>query len=262
MILEVGKAGKCRFIRGIKKTNIFEIGEYGMVVEREKHDLSVYATNNRCSKIFAVISLGDDRPLLKKKPNFMAAAYAYSTMVLDCGDVLILIDYEEKKVAVNDPGISVTCREEGWSRMEWEPYLNAVFGLPVGEADQARAEELRNRAPRQQDAEEEEVPPLPEADGIEKFWDWFAQNEDQIVEKTLAGGEEAEIITARIRVRLAGVFPYAKPSDIEFQLTGDGEKNQLAVYHFNRDRMKADAEELCSRIPEELRERWGAYTEA
>lgn len=262
MILEIGKAGKCRFIRGIKKTNIFECGPYGMVVEREKQDIFLYATNSRCSEIYCVVPLGG-KALLKQKPNFIAAAYTPEIMVLDCGEVLAVVDFSKKRLAVNKPEIPVKGRGE-WDRMPWEPYFNAMFGLPVGEAELAQAEALRNARPAGEEAREQEAeqPALPEVSGIDKFWDWFAQHEDEIVEKTLAGGEEAEIITARIRVRLAVAFPYEKPEDIEFQLTGDGTKNQLAVYHFNRERMKADAEELCRRIPEELQDRWGAYTEA
>lgn len=260
MILEVGKAGKCRFVRGIKKTNIFEIGSNGMVVEREKHDLTVYITNNRCSEIYAFVSMGDGRTLLKQKPNFIAAAYTPDILLLDCGEVMVVADYAEKKIAVNKPEIPVTGKGE-WSRMAWEPYFNAMFGLPVGEAELAQAEALRNQKEKKQE-QQEETPALPEVNRMEQFWTWFAEHEDEIVEKTLEGGEEAEIIAARIRIRLAVVFPYEKPENIEFQLTGDGEKNQLAVYHFNRDRMKADAEALCHSLPEELADRWGCYTEA
>ena len=261
MILETGKAGKCRFVRGIKKTNIFEIGEYGMVVEREKHTITLYATNSRCSEIYASVELGDGRKLLKQKPNFIAAAYTPDIMLLDCGEILAVVDYAQKKLAVNQPELEIRSRDE-WSAMPWEPYFNAMFGLNVGDAEMQQAQALRNRKAEEETNVEPEEPVLPDADGIEKFWEWFAANEDEIVEKTMEGGEEAAIIAARMRIRLAVAFPYRKPQDIEFQLTGDGEKNLLAVYHFNHEQMKADAQELCRRIPEELQERWGAYTEA
>ena len=48
MILQIGKAGKARFIYGVKKTNIFECGDMGMVGEREKKNIMLYATNARC----------------------------------------------------------------------------------------------------------------------------------------------------------------------------------------------------------------------
>ena len=260
MILEVGKAGKCRFVRGIKKTNIFEIGEYGMVVEREKHAISLYVTNNRCSQIFCVVPLGDGRSLLKQKSNFIAAAYTRDILLLDAGEILIIVDYAEKKVAVNKPEIPVEGRNE-WAdaRMDWEPYFNAMFGLPVGENEMAAAEALKNREDTRSLPETAEEP---QENAAEKFWTWFGENEDDIVEKTLEGGEEAEIMTARLRVRLAVVFPYEKPENIEFGLGGDGEKNRLAVYHFNDERMKADAEKLAQAIPEELAQRWICETEA
>lgn len=261
MILEVGKAGKCRFVRGIKKTNIFEIGEYGMVVERDKHAISLYVTNNRCSEIFCVVPLGDGRKLLKQKANFIAAAYTRDILLLDAGEIMVIVDYAEKKVAVNKPEIPVEGRNE-WAdaRMPWEPYFNAMFGLPVGESEMAAAEALRSRENAQALPEVEEE--VPQENTQEKFWTWFAENEDDIVDKTMEGGEEAEIITARLRVRLAVVFPYEKPENIEFSLGGDGEKNRLAVYHFNNERMKADAEKLVQAMPAELAERWICETEA
>ena len=264
MILEVGKGGKCRFLRGIKKTNIFEIGDYGMVVEREKNIISLYATNNRCSQIYCTVTLGGNDILKQKKP-FVVGAFARDILVLDAGDILVVVDYAQQKVAVNRSDIPVTPRD-GWAQMEWESYFNVMFGLPVSEEDQAAADALKYRSNAefvlQLDKSEEVSEPTGSDDAIEKFWSWFAASEEEIVDKTIAGGEEAEIITARLRVRLAVVFPYEKPENIEFSLGGDGEKNRLAVYHFNNQRMKADAEELIRSMPAELSERWVCETEA
>lgn len=262
MILEVGKAGKCRFVRGIKKTNIFEIGEYGMVVEREKHTITLYVTNNRCSEIYCSVELGG-KALLKQKSNFIAAAYARDIMLLDAGEVMVVVDYGQKKVAVNKPELQVVGKHD-WAdaRMPWEPWFNAMFGLPAGTAELEAAEALKNRENVPEEAEVPEAPVIPEENWMEKFWAWFEQNEEEIVDKTLEGGEEAEIIAARLRIRLAAVFSYEKPDNIEFSLGGDGEKNSLSVYHFNRERMKADAELLGQQMPESLRERWNYFTEA
>lgn len=262
MILEVGKAGQCRFLRGIKKTNIFEIGEYGMVVEREKNIISLYVTNSRCSEIYCTVTLGDNQ-ILKQKKNFIAAAYTRDILLLDAGEIMVVVDYAQKKVAVNKPEIPVKGKKE-WAdaRMAWEPYFNAMFGLPVGEAEMAAAEAVKNRDAGDEAPEELPEPEVPDQNAMEQFWTWFAGHEEEIVDKTLAGGEDAEIITARLRVRLAVVFPYEKPENIEFSLGGDGEKNSLSVYHFNKDRMKADAQTLGEYLPEELKERWNYYTEA
>lgn len=265
MILDVGKGGKVRFIRGIKKTNIFEIGEYGMVVEREKNNISLYATNNRCSQIFATVRLGDNSILKGKKP-FVVGAFARDILVLDADETLVVVDYGQQKIAVNRPEIPVTCKEH-WERMPWGSQFHIMFGLPVDEADQAVAEELRYRSNPDiviQIAENQEASSeaLPQGNPMEDFWNWFAVNEEEIVENTLAGGMDAEIITARLRVRLAVLFPYEKPENVEFSLGGDGERNRLAVYHFNNQQMKADAEALIAAMPAELSERWVCETEA
>lgn len=259
MILEVGKGGKARFIRGIKKTNIFEIGEYGMVVERDKNTIYLYATNNRCSQIFGRVTLGDNS-LLKDKQFLMVGAFAHDILVLDAKEVMVVVDYGMQRIAVNRPDLEVKCKE-GWDQMPWEPHFNAMFGLSVSEAEQQAIEALKNRD-NTEEVEELPAPVEPELDPRERFWNWFAENEEDIVDKTLAGGEEAEIITARLRVRLAVVFPYERPENIEFALGGDGGKNRLAVYHFNNDRMKADAESLIAAMPEVLKERWVCETEA
>lgn len=259
MILEVGKAGKCRFVRGIKKTNIFECGPNGMVVEREKNIISLYATNNRCSEIYCIVTLGGNEIL--KKNKFVGVAYSPNVMLLDGNDIMVVVDFARKKVAVNKSEIKVEGRKD-WgedARMPWEPWFNAMFGLPVGEAELAAAEAVKNRNSVE---EAPEAPAEPAENAMEKFWAWFGEHEDEIVEQTLAGGEEAEIITARLRIRLAVVFPYEKPENIEFRLGGDGEKNELAVYHFNKERMKHDAEELGKHMPEDLKARWKYFTEA
>lgn len=256
MILEVGKAGKVRFIRGIKKTNIFEIGPHGMVVERDKNTIYLYATNNRCSEIYAIATLGDNK-LMKGKSHLMAAAYTQDIMVLDAGELLVVVDYEKKKIAVNKPEVPVVGKKD-WAespRMEWEPYFNAMFGLPVDGV-------LMPPPDLSKKEEEEPAPEVTRIEALEEFWSWFEENEEQIVDKTIEGGDAAETITARIRLRLAMAFSYEKPENIEFQLGGDGEKNELSVYHFNRDRLKEDTAKLGEVMPESLKERWNYYTEA
>ena len=264
MVLEVGKGGKVRFVRGIKKTNIFEIGEYGMVVEREKNIISLYATDNRCSKIYCTVTLGNNSILKGKKP-FVVGAFAKDILVLDAYDILVVVDYAQQKIAVNRPEISVSGKD-GWGRMEWESCFNVMFGLDVSPEDQAAADALKYRSSTefvmQLDQAEEVSVPETSGDERETFWSWFASKEEEIVEKTLAGGEEAEIITARLRVRLSVLFPYEKPENVEFSLGGDGERNCLTVYHFNSERMKADIEALFEAMPAELSERWYCQTEA
>lgn len=257
MILEVGKAGKVRFVRGIKKTNIFEIGEYGMVVEREKNTIYLYATNNRCSQIYAVATLGDNS-LMKGKSFLMVGAYAKDILVLDAGELQVVVDYGKQKIAVNQPQISVVGKGP-WgpdARMEWEPWFGVMFGDKVDPA----------LMPKQQEEEAVETPaPVEEelpADVFEAFWNWFAGYEEELVDKTLEGGDAAETAATRIRLRLRGVFSYEKLENIEFSLGGDGDKNELTVYHFNQERMKQDALTLGEAMPAELAQRWNYRTEA
>ena len=120
MVLEIGKAGKARFIRCIKKTNIFECGGNGMVLEREKHDITLYATNAACSQIYCTIPLGTDKAL--KKYKFVAIAYNDHVMLLDGGDIHVVIDYDAQKVAISKEGITAG-GSKFWGEDVQEPWL-------------------------------------------------------------------------------------------------------------------------------------------
>lgn len=259
MILEVGKAGKARFIRGIKKTNIFECGPNGLVLEREKNIITLYVTNSRCSEIYCVIPLGGNEIL--KKNKFVGAAFSPEIMLIDGGDIMVVVDFEQKKVAVNKPEITVTGKKD-WAdspRMEWRPEFNAMFGLAAGAPLTAESSEAPAPAA---EAPAEPAPAEPDDKAMDYFWNWFAGHEDEIVEKTNEGDEAAELLNARMRIQLSVVFPYEKPENIEFHIGAGEEKNEFAVYHFNKELMKRDADLLAARLPEALAERWLCYTEA
>ena len=128
MVLEVGKVGKARFIRFIKKMNVFECGNNGMVLERENKELTLYATNAACSKIYCRIPLGSDKDAGKRK--FIAIAYNDHVMLLDGGEVLVVIDYDAEKVAVSDPDIKAAGKLWGEDvQAPWDPAYNGMFGI-------------------------------------------------------------------------------------------------------------------------------------
>ena len=131
MVLQVGKAGKARFIYGVKKTNIFECGNMGMVVEREKKDIMLYATNSRCSEIYCSVNLGPLKEL--KKYKMVAVAYNDHVMLLDAGETLVVIDYDAEKITINKPEIEAK-GSKFWGEEVQEPWLkvyNGMFGLDV-----------------------------------------------------------------------------------------------------------------------------------
>lgn len=237
MILEVGKAGKARFIRGIKKTNIFECGQNGMVVEREHNIITMYATDHRCSKIYASVVLGANRDLRKFK--FVGIAYSEDKMLLDGGDIMVVVDYAARKVAVNKPELEVRGSKH-WGedvRMPWRNAHDVMFGLSDGK-------------------------PEMDQEAAAAFWKWFEEGQDTIVERINAGGEDAKEMIWVINNWLAPVFPYEKEEDIEFQLGANDAGNEFIMYHFNKEQMKADAEALGEMMPESLRENWTYTTEA
>ena len=236
MVLKVGTGGKVRLMRFVKTTNMFECGENGMVVELENKMVTMYVTNGACSEIYATIPLGTEKAL--KKYKFVCIAYSEDKMLLDGGDIHVVVDYAAQKVAVSKPELSVTGK--GWGddpRMPWQPQFNAMFGLPVGELTAGND---------------------PAAD----FWKWFSGNESAIREMVSAGGEDARTMNMQISQRLAPVFPYEKEEDIEFRLDCGENGNVFSVFHFNNEQMKADALALGRKMPEALGERWQFDTQA
>ncbi len=128
MLLEVGKSSKCHFIRFMKKTNIFECFDNGMVIEREKGKVNIYVTDDLCSKIYAVVPLGSDKFLRRYK--VVAINYNEHVFLVDAGETFVIIDYEAQKVAVNNPDI-VARGSQFWGQEVQEPWLeeyNAMFG--------------------------------------------------------------------------------------------------------------------------------------
>ena len=125
MVLQVGHVGKARFIRFIKKTNIFECGDNGIVLERENKQITLYATNAACSKIYCTIPLGSDKAL--KKYKFVAIAYNDHVMLVEGGDVQVVIDYDAEKVSISKPGI--TAIGKGWGQEVQEPWQKEYYGM-------------------------------------------------------------------------------------------------------------------------------------
>lgn len=260
MILQVGKAERVHFIRGIKKTNIFECGDNGMVVERENNIITLYVTNSRCSEIYCEVTLGHNRDL--KKHKFLGVAFSQEIMLLDGGDILVVVDYAQKKVAVNRPELPVLGKGD-WGedpRMDWTKEFDVMFGLLPSSALPGEAADTQPQ-PEPVDKKPEDYP-VPDEKTTEYFWNWFSSHEQEIVEKTEQGGDIADMLNARLRIQLSVVFPYEKPDRVEFHVGLGEERNELAVYHFNNPRMERDARVLGERMPEELKARWNYYIEA
>ncbi len=134
MILREGTLGKVRFVRGIKKTNIFECGDNGVVVERENNIITMYVTNAACSKIYCKLTLGTNEEL--KKAKFVCIAYNDHVMLLNGtgilphGEIMIIVDYDAEQVAVNQDNIPVIPKI--WNedvQAPWDSEYNGMFGV-------------------------------------------------------------------------------------------------------------------------------------
>lgn len=131
MVLQVGKAEKCQFVRFVKNTNMFECGQNGMVVEREKNFFTLYATNAACNTIYAAVPLGSSSELFGRV--LVVVAYSEDVMLLDGGDIRVVIDFDEQAIAVSKPGIQVRGSKH-WGddvQIDWEYDYNEFFAVPV-----------------------------------------------------------------------------------------------------------------------------------
>lgn len=234
MILDVGKIYKSPFSM-FRKTLIFEYDDHAVVLEKEKGVVTCYAANAACSEIFCMIPLGKHQIRSKQ---FVVVCYSQDIMLIDGGDLLIMVDFGAKKVAVNQSHIKAIGKK-AWGedvQLPWKGKYNVLFGLD-GELGMDR-------------------------NAAKDFWAWFAENEDDITEKTAEGGEVAAEMKAQISKHLSRVFSYEKETEIEFQLGTSEGKNALFVYHFNKEQLIEDAEELGEMMPDTLRENWKYITEA
>ena len=131
MVLQIGKAGKVRFIYGVKKTNIFECGNMGLVMEREGKNIMLYATNSKCSEIYCRADLGPLKDMKKYKQ--VVIAYNDHVMLVDAGEILVVVDYDSEKITINKPGIEAKGSKFWGDEVQepWLPIYGRMFGLDV-----------------------------------------------------------------------------------------------------------------------------------
>lgn len=84
------------------------------------------------------------------------------------------------------------------------------------------------------------------------FWQWFAQKESWIIEKSKTDG--MSVVEAVDKV-LKPVFPYFK-KEIEFQLGYNDGKGEFFFYDLHNKNLLRDATRLSEIMPEELRKHW------
>ena len=107
---------------------VLKVGTLGVVVERENNIITMYITNAACSRIYCEISLGTNEAL--KKVKFVVIAYNDHVMLLEGGGIMIVVDYDVERVAVNKDEIAVIGK--GWGedvRAPWDKAYNGMFGM-------------------------------------------------------------------------------------------------------------------------------------
>lgn len=86
----------------------------------------------------------------------------------------------------------------------------------------------------------------------EKFWQWFAEKEQWIIENIKTNGMD---VVWAIDEQIKPVFPYFK-KELEFQLGYNEGKGDFFFFHFGNRHLIADSQKLKQMMPDTLAERW------
>ena len=84
------------------------------------------------------------------------------------------------------------------------------------------------------------------------FWDWFAENENWIIENIHTNGMD---VVWAIDAQIKPVFPYFK-KELEFQLGFNEGKGEFFFFHFGDKNLVHDSEILKDLMPSSLAGRW------
>ena len=112
------------------KAHMIEFGNRGLVIEKERDVICVYATDTAHQKIYASIPLG--APKLFRKTPFTACATDSGAITVEAGSIRMVFNFTEKRCAVN-----MNLRiygSEYWGEncgTPWNDAYNALFGTPT-----------------------------------------------------------------------------------------------------------------------------------
>ena len=208
----------------------------GLRLERKKGNAILYVNNGSRFNTYAGVPLGPLKIL--NDVGFTVKAHSASRMLFNVGSVRFVIDYAAKKVSTNLVGLRVGGSQEWGDRVQtpWRAEFQTLFGLPM--------------------------PPMEmDKDTARLFWKWFSINEADIVQMATGDKKQQKSIYQQINLWICPVFPYAKPSEIDFELKcGEGDYTFIFRPRGNAQ-LAADAQAFYEEMPESMEKRWSFVLE-
>ena len=212
----------------------------GVDVSFEGNILSIDRRNGNAYLIAAVgklrntcvnIPLGPIKELNER--GFNVKIQSKSRIIMSVGRALFVVDYAAKTVATSVVGLRAFGGGEWGDNVQtpWRSEYFPLFDLP------APADDI-------------------DLNGAKMFWYWFHVNETDVIQMLDKGKKEEKSVNFQTHLWLSPVFPYAKPSDVNFELVVGDDKHSFIFHHNGDERLMEDAAALGGLMPEDLASRW------
>lgn len=228
MELKIG-AVECVKLGLFKSCHKFEAGDRGFVLEKDHGAICLYATDAAHEKIYCAMPMGAYKDL--KLFHFYIFCHDERKLLCGVGRALFVVDFAEKWASTNVENFHIFGSDH-WGescQRPWDRAFLKLFGIPDEDAGMDIA-------------------------AAERFWQWFAENEETIAEKL--GGQNAMEVVNMVDRRITSVFPYAPGEAIQFQLGWNEGRGEFFFYHAGHKKLMTDGEALGNMMPEDLKQRW------
>ena len=210
----------------------------GLRLERQRGGRAALNVNNGSRRIaYAIIPLGLVKDL--NQVGFTVKIHSKTRTLFSVGAVKFVIDYAAKKVSTNLVGLRILGSKEWGDNVQspWRAEYQTLFGLPM--------------------------PPLEMDRGTAQlFWQWLHNNEVDIIRMLNGSKKEQKSIYQQIDLWLCPVFPYAKPSEIDFDLKCKDGDNTFAFRCGGNEDLARDAEVFYEMMPDNMAKRWEFFLES
>ncbi len=126
MNIEIGKPLKAKF-NLLVKTFMFECGDNGIVMEKDKEGVTLYATNGAHNVMYCKIPMGSNGEL--RSQTYVFIAYSDTQIIVDAGRTHVVIDYEDRVATSSKPGCVIT-GSKAWGddvQVEWDEEFEEFF---------------------------------------------------------------------------------------------------------------------------------------
>ena len=200
-------------------------------IDRKRDNAYIIVAVGKLKNTCITLPLGPIKELNER--GFNVKIQSKTRIILSVGRALFVVDYAAKKIATSVVGLRAFGGGEWGDQVQapWRGDYPALFDLPAETDDM-------------------------NLNSAKMFWYWFNVNETDIIKMLGMGKKEEKSVYYQTHLWLSPVFPYVKPSAIQFDLVPGDEKHTLVFHHGGDERLLDDAPALGGLMPEGLADRW------